>query len=91
MCLRHVYTTPVHHQQEALATYMWASLRGATRSPAAEALRRQIGRCPACPTEAASVLAFLRWREAEAPFNRNALPLPDLTRLRGSVSEPEAE
>lgn len=84
MTLRHVCVMPVHEQQEALAGYVADRLRGAVHAPATEALRRQLACCPACAAEAASALALLRWREAETPFNRNALPAPDLARLIGS-------
>jgi hypothetical protein len=32
--------------------------------------------CPACAAEMAEILAVIRWREAEEPFNARALPLP---------------
>jgi hypothetical protein len=74
---------PDHEQAEALAVHVTACLRGAAAAPAAEAIRQQVAACPACASETASALALLRWREAEAPFNRNALPAPDLARLIG--------
>ncbi len=81
MNVRHVCPAPVHEVEEAMAAYVSACLREAASTPAPEAIRRQLARCPACAAEAASALALLRWREAEAPFNRNALPVPDLARL----------
>ncbi len=83
MTLRHVCAMSESEQEEFLAMYATACLYGGAAVPAVQAFQRQLAHCPACAAEAASLLALLRWREAEAPFNRNALPAPDLARLIG--------
>lgn len=84
MTLRHTCTMSEHEQEEILAMYATACLHGGTPPAAVQAIRQQIAHCPACAAEAASLLALLRWREAEAPFNHKALPVPtDLARLIG--------
>jgi len=84
MNVRHVCTMPVDLLEEDVAVYVSTCLRGAMHAPATESIRRRLARCPACAAEAANALALLKWREAEAPFNRNALPVPDLARLIGA-------
>ena len=81
---QHTCTLSEHEQEERLAGYVATCLGEGADAAAAEALGRQIGRCPACAAEAADVLALLCWREAEVPFNRQALPAPDLPALIGS-------
>lgn len=60
-----------------------AQLRGAVPCGAARTAWEHQAGCPACAAAYAEVLALIRWREAEVPFNANALPLaarrlPDL-------------
>lgn len=85
MILRHTCALSEYEQEGLLALRATASLRGAADLPAIQAFRRQIAGCPACAAEAAGLLALLQWREAEAPFNRSALPVPpDLPGLVGA-------
>jgi hypothetical protein len=84
MNVRHVCTMPVDLLEEDMGVYVSTCLRGAAHAPATGAIRRRLARCPACAAEAANALAMLKWWEAEAPFNRNALPVPDLARLIGA-------
>ncbi len=82
MKLKHLCGRSESEQEEALAMYALACLNEMSTLPAGDA-NDDVRSCPACLAEAAAVLTWLRWREAEVPFNRHALPLPDLTRVIG--------
>jgi hypothetical protein len=60
--------------QSSFPEYVEACLRGAAGIPAYAALRDHFQHCSACATDFAEILALIRWREAEAPFNRHILP-----------------
>jgi len=60
--------------QSLFPEYVEVCLRGAADAPAYVTLRDHLRHCLACATDFADLLALIRWREAETPFNRHVLP-----------------
>lgn len=77
MKLQHICGLSEAGQEEALAMYAAACIYQTPLPSAIAHNGRPIPRCPACAAEVADLVALLRWREEETPFNGNALPLPD--------------
>jgi len=86
MNLKHICTVPGQQLEDMMAAYVSACLHQTAHTPVLETVRQQLASCPACAAETANALALIRWREAAAPFNRQALPVPDLPRLIGSAA-----
>jgi hypothetical protein len=59
--------------QGSFPEYAEVCLRGAAGIPAYAALRDHLRHCSACAADFVETLALIRWREAEAPFNRHVL------------------
>jgi hypothetical protein len=67
--------------QAQIPDYVDAALRGAAAIRPFAALRAHLATCPGCAEASAELLAALRWREAERPFNRGVLSVvPQLAR-----------
>lgn len=75
--LQHTCSLSEAQQEEILAAYIAACVHRIPLASTAIHVGWEVQRCPACAAEAADLLALLKWREEEVPFNRNALPLPD--------------
>lgn len=75
--LQHTCSLSEAQQEEILAAHIAACVYRTSLASTTTHVGREVQRCPACAAEAADLLALLKWREEEAPFTRNAFPLPD--------------
>ncbi len=66
---------PCESCQAQIPDYVDAALRGAAATRPFAALRAHLATCPGCAEVGVELLAGVRWREAERPFNRGVLPV----------------